>query len=54
MYLKDKEERITVRLSKEQLNYIDKLALGWGVKRSDILRVIIDSYRNNGVQNENK
>ena len=51
MYCKDKEFRITVRLTNEQLNYIDKLAQGWGVSRSDILRVIIETYR--GANNEN-
>lgn len=45
MYFKDKEERVTIRLTNEQLSFIDKLALGWGVSRSDIVRVIIDTYR---------
>lgn len=52
MYCKDKDERITLRLSTEQLNFIDKLAVRWSVKRSDILRIIIDTYR--GDRNANK
>lgn len=53
MYLKDKEQRVTIRLTNEQLGFIDRLALGWGVSRSNILRVIIDTYRK-GENNENK
>ena len=52
MYFKDKEHRITIRLTTEQLSFIDKMALGWGVNRSDIFRIIIDSFR--GKENENK
>ena len=53
MYFKDKEQRVTIRLTNEQLAFIDRLALGWGVSRSDILRVIIETYRR-GDNNENK
>lgn len=53
MYLKDKEERVTIRLTNEQLGFIDRLAFGWGVSRSDIMRIIIDTYRKGG-NNENK
>lgn len=53
MYMKDKEHRVTIRLTNEQLGFIDRLSLGWGVSRSDILRVIIDTYRK-GENNENK
>ena len=52
MYFKDKDHKIAIRITNDQLSFIDKLALGWGCTRSDIFRIIIDSYR--GKENENK
>lgn len=54
MYFKDKTEVFKVRLTQEQVEFILRLSVAWGVSKSEVMRKIVDSYKAGGINNENK
>ena len=54
MYKKNKVNKVFVRLSDEQVNFLDRLASDWELNRSEVIRIIIDSSRMGGVNHENE
>lgn len=54
MYHKDKTEVLKIRVTQEQDEYLMRMAVLWGVSKSQVLRSIIDSYRFRGPDDENK
>lgn len=54
MYFKDKTETLKVKITQEQDEFLMRMAVSWGVSKSEVVRVIIDSYRHGGTTNENK
>ena len=45
MYFKDKTEVYKIRFTKEQANYIDRLARSIGCSKSQAIRFIVDTVR---------
>ena len=53
MYFKDKTETLKAKITMEQDEFLMRMSVAWGVSKSEVVRIIIDSYRH-GVNNENK
>lgn len=54
MYKKNKVHKVFVRLSSEQVDFLDRLATAWGRNRSEVMRIIIDSARMGDAYREDK
>ena len=44
----DKTERVTVRLNKNQLEFLDRLSVEYNCSLSDILRMFVNMYMYKG------
>ena len=54
MYFKDKTETLKAKITMEQNEFLMRLSVAWGVSKSEVVRIILDSYRHGGKQHENK
>lgn len=53
MYFKDKTETLKAKITQEQDEFLMRMSVAWGVSKSEVVRIIIDSYIR-GNNNENK
>lgn len=54
MYFKDKTETLKAKITMEQDEFLMRMSVHWGVSKSEVVRIIIDSYRFGGKKNEHK
>ena len=54
MYFKDKTESLKAKITREQDEFLMRMSVSWGVSKSEVVRIIIDSYRFGGNKNEYK
>lgn len=54
MYFKDKTETLKAKITMEQDEFLMKMSVAWGVSKSEVVRIIIDSFRHGGNYSENK
>ena len=54
MYFKDKTETLKAKITMEQNEFLMRLSVAWGVSKSEVVRIILDSYIHGGKQHENK
>lgn len=45
MYYKDKKEVFKVRVTEEQVEFLEYLAGVWGCSKSEVMRKILDTFR---------
>lgn len=54
MYFKDKTETLKAKITMEQDEFLMRMSVSLGVSKSEVVRIIIDSYRYGGQANENQ
>lgn len=54
MYFKDKTETLKAKITMEQDEFLMRLSVAWGVSKSEVVRIIIDTYRKGGEGNADK
>lgn len=54
MYFKDKTETLKAKITMEQDEFLMRMSVAWGVSKSEVVRIIIDSYRHGRDRNADK
>ena len=54
MYFKDKTETLKVKITQEQDEFLMRMSVAWGFSKSEVVRILIDTYRYGGKTNANK